>query len=183
MATRIITAIPSAEWGALFTGFTREAFRLEARQHYTAPDEQEEFAKFLAGEEPRPELTWWTKLARGHTAAGRTMARVRIIVEPPSDYTRFELAAYPIMAAAGDDIRILSVSPGAWPPGIPHEDFWIFDSRDLWTLQYDEAGVLLSAQLTDHPQVVADHLRWRDEALELAIPVNDYLAADSRKAS
>jgi hypothetical protein len=182
VATRIITAIPGPEWGALFTGFTRSAFRLETFQHYTAPDEREEFARFLAGEEPQPELTWWTELARGHTAAGRTMSRVRVIVEPPSDYTRFELAAYPVMMAAGDEVRILSVFPGVWP-GIPHEDFWIFDDRDLWIMNYDGAGVLLNAELADDPQIVADHLRWRDKALELAIPVNDYLAAGSRKAS
>ncbi len=183
MATRIITAIPGPEWAALFTDFTRSAFRLETFQHYTAPDEQEQYARFLAGEEPRPDLTWWTKLARGHVAAGRTMSRVRVIVEPPSDYTRFELAAYPIMAAAGDDIRIISVSPGAWPPGIPHEDFWIFDSRDLWVLRYDGSGFLLSAELVDDSRVVADHLRWREKALELSVPVSDYLAAGSRTAS
>lgn len=183
MTTRIITAIPGPEWGELFTGFTRSAFRLETFQHYTAPDEREEYARFLAGEEPRPDLTWWTGLARGHSAAGRTMSRVRVIVEPPSDYTRFELAAYPVMAAAGDDVRIISVSLGAWPPGIPHEDFWIFDDRDLWIMHYDQAGVLLSAELVDDPQIVAVHLQWRARALELSIPVGDYLKAGSCKAS
>ena len=183
MAARTITAIPGPEWAALFTDFRQSAFRLEIRQHYTAPDEQEEFGRFLAGEEPQPELTWWTELARGHIAAGRSMCRVRVIVEPPSDYTRFELAAYPVMAAAGDDIRIISIAPRSWPPGIPHEDFWIFDDQDLWILHYDETGFLYCAELADDPQVVADHLGWRDTALELSIPVNDYLAAGSRKAS
>lgn len=183
MGRRFITAIPGAEWGALFTGFTRSAFRLETLQHYTAPDEREEFARFLAGAAPQPELSWWTELARMHTAAGRTMSRVRVIVEPPSDYTRFELAAYPVMAAAGDDIRIISVSPGTWPAGVPHEDFWLFDDHDLWVMNYDQAGVLLNAELLDDRQTVADHLRWRDVALDQAIPVNDYLAAGSRRAS
>jgi hypothetical protein len=183
MAARTITAIPGSEWAALFTDFKQSAFRLEARQHYTAPDEQDEFGRFLAGEEPRPELTWWTELTRGHVAAGRTMSRVRVIVEPPSDYTRFELAAFPIMAAAGDDIRIISVSPRSWPPAVPHEDFWIFDDKHLWILHYDETGFLHSAELVNDPQVVAAHLRWRDAALELSVPVNDYLATRTRKAS
>ena len=112
MAARVITSLASKEWGALFTGFTRSAYRLEALQHYTDPSEREAFARFCAGQNPQIDLSWWTGLARKQTAAGRSMSRVRVIIEPPSDYTRFELVAYPIMATAGDDIRIISVSPG-----------------------------------------------------------------------
>lgn len=132
MARRIISAIPGQEWAALLTGFTRSAFRLEGFQHYSAPDEVEALARFRAGEDPRIDLTWWTDLARKHTQAGRTMSRVRVIVEPPSEYTRFELVAYPVMAAAGDDIRVISVDPGRWPADVPHHDYWLFDDRDVW---------------------------------------------------
>jgi hypothetical protein len=183
MARRVITALPSEEWGALFTGFTRSAFRLETLQHYSAPDEEDALARFCAGKNPDINLSWWTGLAREHTAAGRTMARVRIIIEPPSDYTRFELVAYPIMAAAGDDIRIITVPRGAWPAGIPHEDFWLFDDRDVWVMRYDAAGVFLRAELVDDRRAVLDHMRWRDAALAQAIPVTDYLAIAARRAS
>ena len=115
MAARVITSLASKEWVALFTGFTRSAYRLEALQHYTDPSEREAFARFCAGQDPQIDLSWWTGMARKQTAAGRSMSRVRVIIEPPSDYTRFELVAYPVMAAAGDDIRIISVSPGTWP--------------------------------------------------------------------
>jgi hypothetical protein len=183
MASRVITALPSEEWAALLTGFTRSAFRLEALQHYTAPDEQEAFARFCAGQDAEINLSWWTELARSHTTAGRTMSRVRIIIEPPSDYTRFELVAYPTMAAAGDDIRIIAVSPGAWPAGIPHEDFWLFDDRDVWVMRYAADGTFLRAELLDDRRAILDHLRWRDAALAQAIPVADYLAIADRRAS
>ncbi len=183
MARRVINAIPGEEWGALFTGFTRSAFRLEAFQHYTAPDEEEALARFRAGQDPQIDLAWWTGLARRQTAAGRTMSRVRVIVEPPTEYTRFELVAYPVMAAAGDDIRIISVSPGTWPADVPHHDFWLFDDRDVWILNYDQAGVLLSAELQDDHQAVQEHLWWRDAALAQAIPVGDYLTVTARRAS
>lgn len=109
------------------------------------------------------------------------MSRVRVIIEPPSEYTRFELLAYPVMAAAGDDIRIISVRPGDWPPDVPRHDFWLFDERDVWMLDYDPAGVLRSAELRDDPRTVQDHLRWRDAALGQAAPVSEYLAAGARQ--
>jgi hypothetical protein len=182
MAGRVISAIPGEEWAQLFTGFTGSAFRLETFQHYSAPDEVEALARFRAGEDPHIDLAWWTDLARKHTQAGRTMSRVRVITEPPSEYTRFELIAYPVMAAAGDDIKVISVRPGDWPANVPRYDYWLFDDRDVWVLNYDSGGVLRSAELRDDPQAVQDHRRWRDAALAQAIPVNEYLAAGARRA-
>lgn len=183
MSGRVITSLASEEWVALFTGFTRSAFRLEALQHYTDPDEREAFARFRAGQDPQINLTWWTGMARKQTAAGKSMSRVRVIIEPPSDYTRFELVAYPVMAAAGDDIRIIAVRPGTWPTGVPHEDFWLFDDRDVWILRYDDDGVFLRAELLDDQDTIREHLRWRDAALAQSTPVNDYLGITARRAS
>jgi hypothetical protein len=182
---RRITSTDSPEWRSLFTDFTRSAFRLETLQHYTAADEAAAFAKFCAGEDPGLDLSWWRGLAQRHTAAGRSMSRVRVVVEPVTDYTRFELAQFPALAAAGDDIRIIAVGPGEWPPGVPHRDFWIFDEQDLWALRYDKDGVLRSAELITDTSTLTEHLRWRDVAMAQAIPVNDYLALPSanRRAS
>ena len=94
-------------------------------------------------------------MARKQTVGGRTMSRVRVIIEPPSDYTRFELVAYPIMAAAGDDIRIICVPPGTWPAGSSARGLLGFDDHDVWVMRYDEAGVLLNAELLDDPRAVA----------------------------
>lgn len=181
MTSRSITQLPGPEWAALLTGFTRSAFRLETLQHYTAPDEAEAFARFRAGQDPAIDLSWWTELARTHTAAGRTMARVRVIVEPPSDYTRFALLAYPLMAAAGDDIQIISAEPGSWPEGVPREDFWLFDDV-AWVMNYDADGAFVSADQLQDPAATAEHLRWRDAALAQSIPVTQYLALAARQA-
>ena len=181
MTGRTITQLPGPEWAALLTGFTRSAFRLETLQHYSAPDEADAFARFRAGKDPGIDLSWWTGLARAHTAVGRTMSRVRVIIEPPSDYTRFALLAYPVMAAAGDDIQIIAASPGTWPDGVPREDFWIFDD-DVWVMNYDNNGPFVSAELLEDRQGTADHLRWRDAALAQSIPVAQYVALAARRA-
>lgn len=183
MATRVITSLASPEWAALFTTFTDSAFRLEGLQHYTMDDEAEAFARFCAGQDPHVNLSWWTGLARGNTAAGRRMARVRVITEPPSDYTRFELAHYPAMVAAGDDIQVITTPEGTWPPGLPRHDFWLFDDRDVWILDYDHTGTFLGAELRTDPETVTSHQRWRDAAIGQAIPVSEYLAQASRNTS
>lgn len=178
-----ITSTASPEWIALFTGFSKSAFRLEGLQVYREPDEAEAVARFVAGQDPQVDLSWWLNLAKEHTTAGHRMSRVRVIVEPPTDYTRFELYCYPRMAEAGDDIRIISTPPGTWPPGLPRHDFWIFDDRDVWRLFYDPAGVFLGADLLEDPEEIADHLRWRDLALAESTPVRSYLATPQRRAS
>lgn len=178
---RIITSDTTLEWGALFTGFRRSGFRLEGLQHYTGPPaEAEAFARFQAGEDSGVDLSWWLSLAREHTAAGRTMSRVRVVVEPASPYTLFELELFPQLTAAGDDILIIPVAPGTWPAGLPRHDFWLFDEQRVWILTYNEDGAFVQAELHDDPRTVADHLRWRDAALRQAIPVNDYLRAAAR---
>jgi len=183
--TRRITSTASPEWASLFTDFRRSAFRLETLQHYTAADEADALARFRAGEDPGLDLSWWLGLARRHTAAGHRMSRVRVVVEPPTDYTRFELSQFPALVAAGDDVRIIAVGPGEWPAGVPRRDFWLFDDHDLWVLHYDTDGDLLDAELLDDPAVLSEHRRWRDAALAQAIAVNDYLALPgaSRRAS
>lgn len=181
MAARHITSTTDPEWGRLFTGFRRSAFRLEGLQHYTEPGEVESFAKFRAGEDPQIQMDYWLGLAAEHRAAGRTMARVRVIIEPPSDYTRFELSVYPAMTDAGDEIRIVSVAPGSWPADLPRHDFWLFDDERVWVLDYDGVGFMRGADLYADPQTVAQHKRWRDIALAQSVPVHDYLAAHSRR--
>lgn len=111
------------------------------------------------------------------------MCRVQVVIEPPSDYTRFELAHFPAMAEAGDDIRIIAVALGTWPAGVPHHDFWFFDDRDVWALNYDDAGTFLSAELRDDPRVITDHVRWRDGVLRQSIPVSEYLAMSAPRVS
>ena len=181
---RRIASTSSPEWIALFTGFARSAFRLETLQHYTAADEADAFARFRAGQDPEVDLSWWLGLVAGHHAAGRSMVRVRVVIEPPTDYTRFELAHFPMMVDAGDDIRIIATTEDTWPAALPRHDFWIFDD-DVWFLEYDDAGVFLGAEALVDPGAIAEHMRWRETAMAHAIPVYDYLASATarRRAS
>ena len=78
-------------------------------------------------------------------AAGKLMRRVHVVEEPLSDYLRYEMLSYRPNAEAGEDVRILPVRPGEWPD-LPHHDYWLFDSADLWLMNYDRDGHFLGAK-------------------------------------
>ena len=57
--------------------------------------------------------------------------------------------SYLLNVEAGEDIRVLVVKDGSWPmsargeilPGL--KDYWLFDSSDLWVMEYADDGTFL----------------------------------------
>lgn len=110
------------------------------------------------------------------------MSRVHIVQEPLSDYVRFELLwPYVDSSQAGEDIRILSVPSDSWPKCLPHEDFWLFDSRLAAIMRYDDEGRFLEADLTDDPERIPQFIGWQSLARTDSIPYLTYMA--QRKVS
>lgn len=177
---RWITPDDGAAWRALFEGFESSAFRLEQLQTYDAPGENEAVERFVAGKPHGADTSWWTSMVRDHRAAGHTMSRVRIVSEPLTDYTRFELAIFPDLVAAGDEIRILAASDDE-RPALAQHDYWLFDDRELWVMHYTEAGAYLGAENIADPSEVDQHRRWRDVAITHSVPFHSYLG--TRQAS
>lgn len=175
--SRWIRTTKDPAWAELFTSYTRSAFRLEGQQTYSNPDEDAALARFLAGEPLDLDLSWTSSRTRAQAAAGRTKTRVRVVVEPLTDYTRFELVVYPELVAAGEDIRIIAVPEGGSPDGLPEHDYWLFDDRDVWRMHYNDHYRFSGAEQVVDPDVIAQHLRWRDAALAQAVPLDEYLAS------
>ncbi|MGH8929578.1 MAG: DUF6879 family protein [Egibacteraceae bacterium] len=175
MGRRIVSS--SDEFSELFTSFEHTAYRLESLQRYTVPYEEEPLRRFLAGESHQvdPDKEWF-KLIRDAVNAGKRMERVHVVVEPHSDYMRFELTAYADSVVAGEDIRIIPIQPGEWPPDLPGHgyDYWLFDSRTLAVMHYDHEGRLVAVDLVDDPGQVVQANFWRDVAWHLAIPYREY---------
>lgn len=172
------TLVPgSPEFSRLFEQFEHTAYRLENLQAYREPAEAEPLAAFLGGRRPEahPGKRSWTALVRDAVAGGRIVQRVHSVVEPLSDYLRFEIGwSYELNVQAGEDIRIL---PAPWPQGLPQVDYWLFDSRILVRMFYDQSGQLTAAQLVKDPSEIVDSCYWRDAALHAALPYSEYLAA------
>jgi hypothetical protein len=163
------------EWGQLLSSYQSSSFRLEAQQIYSNPVENAWLADFLAGR-PLQDLDFSWRLSRSQErmAAGCTKITARVVIEPRTDYTRMELATYRIVVAGGEDVRVIVAPEDSWPGGLPRHDFFIFDERDVWRMHYNDDYTWAGAEQLDGEDVLAQHLRWRDRALELAIPLHEY---------
>jgi hypothetical protein len=165
------------EWAELFTGYTKSAFRFECQQTYSSPEEDAAVARFVASQPHGIDLSWVVPKTRAQIAAGRTKTVVRVVVEPPTDYTRLELTVYPELTAEGQDVQIIAVPSGHWPAQLPTQDFWLFDDHDVWRMHYNEDYTFRGAELIEGEELLDQHLQWRDIALAQAIPLHDYLTA------
>lgn len=160
--------------------FRYTAFRLETLQAYSGSSEDPAHAAFQRGDHvppPDPDQDQWISRLQANCDAGRTQQRVHVVREPvaPTSYVAFELTwEYGPHASAGEDIRIIPVTD-TWPADIPQADFWLFDSRHLFVLDYDHAGRWLGARPVDDPTRVAHACFVRDAALHQAMTWSDYI--------
>lgn len=179
MAKRI-ESLDDPAFGALFTSFAYTAYRLETRQVYDVGYEEEPMRRFLAGDPPAIDLAKneWAAMIRGAVGAGKTIRRVHVIESGPlTDYLRYEIGvSYPPNVDAGEDIRFL---PAGQHPGLdlPDRDHWLFDSRDLWVMDYDRDGRFLFAEQVSDPAEIVRHSYWRDAALCHAISYREYVSS------
>ena len=174
---RRIEDVTSAEFDALFTSFKYTAYRLETLQAYDVSYEVEPFQAFMAGH-PRPadsSKDQWVGMIKAAVEAGKVFQRVHVVIEPLTAYLRYELGwSYPPNVEAGEDIRILPVKSGRWPV-LPRHDYWLFDSSDLWVMEYTDDGTFRWIERIYDPGMTVRHAYWRDAALHEAIPYRDYI--------
>src|SRR5437764_370956 len=91
------------DFNQLFRDFKRSAFHLEMQDEYTVSDELEPLRKWRAGEPDDYEwIRDWHELIKAATAAGKTVARARVVTEPVTEYVRFEHAMARFNIAAGE---------------------------------------------------------------------------------
>ena len=147
------------------------------RDSYNAPSGAEPLRKFLAGEPD--DLAWfqdWLGLVRAATAEGRWFSRVRVVSLPLTDYSRFAIANSRHTVAAGDDIRYLT-RDRARAIGLPDHDYWLFDSRTLVWMHFDDTDDrFLGAEIIEDSAAIVQHNYWRDAARHWAVRRDDFAA-------
>lgn len=169
--------VDEAEFERLFAEFRYTAFRLETLQNYAVDYEKEPLRRFLSGEPfgHSPILAEWGEEVGERTRAGMRYSRVHVVTEPLSDYVRFECAwAYRPNVTAGEDVRILPVADDEWPEGVPHWDYWLFDSATLLGMNYTPDGEMLAGELIEDPELIVSANLWRDRTVHLSVPFAEY---------
>jgi hypothetical protein len=173
-----LTLLTREEFDRLFKTFEHTAFRLEVRDRYNAPYEAESFGKFLNGEPEYIDDSYrrWLDWIQAATAAGRRFSRVRVVSLPLADYSRYGLSYARHNNAAGEDIRYLT-RDRARAVGLPDHDYWLFDSRKLAWMHFDDADDhFLGAEIIEDPAVIVQHNYWRDAARHWAVRRDDFAA-------
>jgi Family of unknown function (DUF6879) len=172
-------ALNSPDYAGLFS-FQHTAYRLETRPVYRDESEREPFAAWLAGGPAQPDQDW-LQFVRDATGTGKVMRRVHVIEEPRTSYLDFELELYRFSVEAGESVGIIPVTGGTWPAGLPHADYWLFDSRILAMMIYSVSGRPEQAVLVEDPARIVEACHWRDAAWHAAMPYADYMKARQRE--
>lgn len=155
--------------------FKQSAFRFEQQPAYDVGVERDMFDEFLAGH-PKPPTenpdlwAWMTQVAQ-LTAEGKTMSRVRIADEPPTDYQRWSRYMDRWNREAGETIDYLS-RRHAHEVGLLQSagsaDWWLFDDQTLMLMFFDEQGVRQRLEMSTDEVDLEQAQRWRDLAIRAA---------------
>ncbi|WP_128802493.1 MULTISPECIES: DUF6879 family protein [unclassified Streptomyces] len=174
---RVPDIIGLDEFDRLFTQFEHTAWRLETRSRYASDELTDTYAQFMRGEP----VNWegvdaeWCAERREQVALGKRFERVRIVDDPPTAGQLYLLDNARRNSSVGEGILNL------WREDadrfrLPTEDFWIFDSRLVALLDFDDADNLVSVELITEPAAVLRYVMVRDAALHHAVPYEEFAA-------
>ncbi|MFF5118693.1 DUF6879 family protein [Dactylosporangium aurantiacum] len=149
---------------------------METRNDYDASYEQDSFQRYLAGDpDDMPWMQSWLDLLRDAASHGRRFTRVRIVTVPLTDYSRFGVWCARLMNEAGEDIRYVTRDV-AVAEELPTHDYWLFDSRKLVRMHFDDSNHFLGGEVIEDDAEIVQHNYWRDAAWHHAIERDDFAA-------
>lgn len=175
--TRVPDIIGLAEFDRLFTQFEHTAWRLESRRRYASDELTQTYAQFTRGEP----VQWngvdaqWCAERLEQTALGKRFERVRIVDNPPTVGQLYLLDNARRNSGVGENIRCLWRSDGE-RLRLPAQDFWLFDSRLVALLNFDDHDNLTDVELITEPAAVNRYAQARDAAMHHAVPYEHIVA-------
>jgi hypothetical protein len=131
--------------------------------------------QWLQGE--TPDIGWfdsWLDGVRGRAAEGRFFRRVRVVSVPMTDNARYSLWLSQFNNQAGEDIRYLD-REDADRLELPDFDYWLFDSRRVAKMYFDEDDDrFIGFEIIEDPAVVVELNYQRDAAWHHATTRDDF---------
>ncbi|MDT0438126.1 MULTISPECIES: DUF6879 family protein [Streptomyces] len=175
--TRRARVIGRDEFSALFGKFEHTAWRLETRRRYASDERGDRWRQFAETGvlDDDPQGSDWFRAIADRVAAGKRIERVRLVDDPPTVGQRYLLESAKRNIAAGEDIRSLWRAE-AERLRLPAEDFWLFDSRIVALMHFDDEDRLKHVELITEPSEVVRCSRFRDAAWHHASERRDFLA-------
>ncbi|MFJ3497579.1 DUF6879 family protein [Streptomyces sp. NPDC086091] len=173
---RKVQSIDLDAFGRLFEKFEHTAWRLETRRRYASDEATDTYRQFVE----KGEADWtldnpYCRMIRQQTDLGKRVERVRIVDEAPTTGQLYLLDNAKRNSAIGEDIRNLWRGD-AERLRLPAEDFWLFDSRLIALLRFDDDDQLTHVDLITEPAEVVRCSMVRDAAWHHAVPWQQFTA-------
>ncbi|MFG2885888.1 DUF6879 family protein [Streptomyces sp. NPDC048297] len=175
-STRQVRTIGLEEFNGLFAKFEHTAWRLETRRRYASDEATDTYRQFV-----ETGMADWNfdhpycRTIREQTGQGKRVERVRIVDQPPTTGQLYLLDNAKRNSGMGEDIRILWRAD-ADRLQLPAEDFWLFDSRLIALLRFDDDDELTHVDLITEPAEVVRCSMVRDAAWHHAVPWQKFTA-------
>jgi hypothetical protein len=162
-------------WREFFDYFERDAFRLETLPVYRVEGEWDDFQRFLATGDPGiSEDEPWFERVRHYRNTGRSIGRVHVVRRPLTDYLRFEFAFQLRSVQVGEDVRVLDLT-GRANPGLPDQDYWMFDESKVVRMDYEADGTQIGRELLEGVDPTP-YVEWKRLALEHSESLPEFYA-------
>ncbi|MFC0601233.1 DUF6879 family protein [Streptomyces palmae] len=175
-ATRAAKTIDLDEFGGLFGKFEHTAWRLETRRRFKSDEASPGYKEFVeTGGGPLDPYHPFFATIRSQVEQGKRCERVRIVDNPPTIGQRYLMYSAKRNRDMGEDIRNLWRAD-ADRLRLPAEDFWIFDSRLVALLNFDDDDDLIDVELITEPAEVVRYCQVRDAAWHHAVPGEEFEA-------
>lgn len=177
--SRQVRTIGLEEFHTLFEKFEHTAWRLETRRRYASDESTDRWRQFIETGRLDEDWTegsvvaWFAETVRAQTAQGKRIERVRIVDEPATTGQRYLFESAKWNIAKGEDIRHLRRGQ-ADRLRLPAEDFWLFDSRLIALLRFDDDDQLAHVDLITEPAEVVRCSMIRDAAWHYAVPWEEF---------
>ncbi|MFD8937343.1 DUF6879 family protein [Streptomyces sp. NPDC059578] len=173
---RVPKLIDLDEFRQLFQTFEHSAWHLETRRGYASDRDDEGYAEFVkTGTAPMDIDSDWCRNITSQTSAGKYVGRVRVIDQPPTEGQLFLLSYARCNAATGEDARCVW-RQDAERAHLPAEDFWLFDSRLVAILRFDDEDAFHDVEVITEPAEVLRYCQVRDRATSASIPYDRFAA-------
>jgi hypothetical protein len=170
--------IGTEEFNDYFLSFKESAFRFETLPAYAVAHEDAHYAAYREGKtEPPFRYTNWENIIDSATKAGKQFEIVRVVPEPLTEYFCYEVDwHYLRYADLGQQTRFVYKS--ALPPELKSllgADFWLFDNKFAVTIEYNQAGDVISFLKVTDPQEISLLKKAKEIALQSSYSLEQFL--------
>jgi hypothetical protein len=164
-------------WDQYWADMGKEWFKIEVLQDYSGEDDCASLRAWLAGDRQTARALLaeagidWLQRCQSKHRAGVLLRRVRIIEQPLTPYTEWELAFYEQVNVPGGEEVFVVDKDVARRLVLPSGDLMVFDNKRAAVCAYDKTGRVTHETFYDERDDISPFLQLTHDLLALARPL------------